>query len=91
MTTFMDLVREKGFEKTTIRDISERADINRGTVYLHFVDKYDILEKCIDKYLEELTIHCKNEPQIKLKKDALPGGKEHLKQLEKYLEGKTTN
>lgn len=73
MTTFMDLVREKGFEKTTIRDISERADINRGTVYLHFVDKYDILEKCIDKYLEELTIHCKNEPQIKLKKDALPG------------------
>ena len=25
------------------------------------------------------------------KKDALPGGKEHLKQLEKYLEGKTTN
>lgn len=31
------------------------------------------MEKYIDKYLEELTIHCKNDSQIKLKKDALPG------------------
>ena len=36
MNTFMDLLKEKGFEKITVSDISERADINRGTVYLHY-------------------------------------------------------
>ncbi|WP_277408505.1 TetR/AcrR family transcriptional regulator [Lacrimispora xylanisolvens] len=49
MDTFIDLLSEKEFEKITINDIAERADINRGTVYLHYMDKYDLLDKCIEK------------------------------------------
>lgn len=60
MDTFVALLAEKGFEKITINDIAERADINRGTVYLHYVDKFDLLEKCIDKYMELLLHHCAN-------------------------------
>ena len=48
MNTFIDLLAEKGFEKITINDISERANINRGTVYLHYVDKFDLLDKCTE-------------------------------------------
>lgn len=42
MNTFIDLLAEKGFEKITINDIAERANINRGTVYLNYVDKFDL-------------------------------------------------
>ncbi|WP_274310195.1 TetR/AcrR family transcriptional regulator [Solibacillus daqui] len=41
----LELVREKGFEAMTILDITTRADLNRGTFYLHFVDKYDMVEQ----------------------------------------------
>ena len=69
--TFMELLRDKGFEKITVNDIADRADINRGTVYLHFLDKYDILEKCIDIYVEELLSHCSDDEEIHLHEDAM--------------------
>lgn len=31
---------ERGFEAMSIQDITERANVNRGTFYLHFSDKY---------------------------------------------------
>ncbi len=39
----MDLVLEKGFVATRIQDIAQRANVNRGTFYLHFADKYELL------------------------------------------------
>jgi len=69
--SFMDLLREKGFEKITVNDIADRADINRGTVYLHFLDKYDIFEKCIDMYIEELLSQCSDNEEIHLQEEAM--------------------
>jgi AcrR family transcriptional regulator len=60
MNTFVDLLTEKGFDKITINDIADRANINRGTVYLHYVDKFDLLDKCIETYVEPLLQHCAN-------------------------------
>jgi AcrR family transcriptional regulator len=60
INTFIDLLAEKGFEKITISDIAERANINRGTVYLHCVDKFDLLDKCIESYVELLLHRCAN-------------------------------
>ena len=42
-TAFYELLEEKGFQKTTVRMIVERAGINRSTFYLHYQDKYDLL------------------------------------------------
>ena len=42
---FVDLVKEKGFDALSITDITARANINRGTFYLHYSDKYDLLEQ----------------------------------------------
>ena len=41
----VDLIDEKGFDALSVRDITERADINRGTFYLHYRDKFDLLEQ----------------------------------------------
>ncbi|WP_308636886.1 TetR/AcrR family transcriptional regulator [Paenibacillus silvisoli] len=43
------LIEEKGFEAVTVRDITTKAGLNRGTFYLHYQDKYDLLEKCKDE------------------------------------------
>ena len=37
-------MREKGFAATSIQDITARANVNRGTFYLHFTDKYMLLD-----------------------------------------------
>jgi AcrR family transcriptional regulator len=38
--------------------IADKANVNRGTVYLHYVDKYDLLDQCIEMNLNELFQKC---------------------------------
>ena len=42
-----NLFIENGIEKTSIDDISKNAGVAKGTFYLYFSDKYDILNKLI--------------------------------------------
>ncbi|OOM74405.1 putative HTH-type transcriptional regulator YvdT [Clostridium puniceum] len=42
-----DLFLENGIEKTSIDDIVKNAGVAKGTFYLYFSDKYDILNKLI--------------------------------------------
>ncbi|MGV2883077.1 MULTISPECIES: TetR/AcrR family transcriptional regulator [Paenibacillus] len=51
---FIQLLSEKNFEQITINQIAERANVSRGTVYLHFMDKFDLLDQCIKSHLVEL-------------------------------------
>ncbi len=61
MATFIELLSENKFEKITINDIAEHANVNRGTIYLHFVDKYDLLDKCIETYTSKLMQYCEEQ------------------------------
>ncbi|NEN83595.1 TetR/AcrR family transcriptional regulator [Paenibacillus elgii] len=58
MEAFVGLMEEQSFEKITIHAIADRANVNRGTVYLHFTDKYDLLDQCIETYLQLLYESC---------------------------------
>ncbi|EST11938.1 TetR/AcrR family transcriptional regulator [Sporolactobacillus laevolacticus] len=58
--SFLELFSEKDFGEITINDIAERANVNRGTIYLHYADKYDLLDKCIEERINELISLCKN-------------------------------
>lgn len=49
-----NLMKEKSFDKITIKDITEKANINRATFYLHYMDKYDLLEQSQDDILNEI-------------------------------------
>ena len=51
---FIEVAHEKGVVATTIQDITERADVNRGTFYLHFADKYALLEAIIHEHFQHL-------------------------------------
>ncbi len=58
LEAFVGLVAEKEFEHITMNEIAERANVNRGTVYLHYTDKFDLLDKCIETYFTQLFENC---------------------------------
>ncbi len=47
----LEATTERGFAHVTVRDIAERAMVNRATFYRHYEDKYDLLAQ----YMEELS------------------------------------
>ncbi|PJN91617.1 TetR/AcrR family transcriptional regulator [Bacillus sp. mrc49] len=52
--SLIELMDEKSYESITIKDITERATLNRATFYRHYEDKEDLLNKSIDRMLEDL-------------------------------------
>ena len=52
---FTTLLQNKDLDKITIRDITSEADVNRGTFYLHYEDKYMLLTDMEDECISELS------------------------------------
>ncbi len=59
---FMELLKEKAFEKITVTDIVNRADINRSTFYAHYPDVMGLLDELqeeiisfFDQYLRKVS------------------------------------
>ncbi|MDT2006162.1 TetR family transcriptional regulator [Rhodococcus opacus] len=47
----IELLLEKGYTRTTVQDILDRADIGRSTFYSHYRDKDDLLVVSCTEYL----------------------------------------
>ena len=65
------LLREKDFEAISVSDITKEAGVNRGTFYLHYVDKFDMMNQLIDEILQNILILLK-EGNPKNKEETLP-------------------
>ena len=50
---FIELLREKSFERITVTDIVKQADINRSTFYAHYPDVRGLVEAIIQKTLDD--------------------------------------
>ena len=64
------LVLEKGFDDVTIQDIVDRADLGRGTFYVHYHDLQEILWDIIQDGLKESMI----DGHTRSAQDAYPTG-----------------
>ena len=51
----VELIEEKGFDSISVKDITTRAKINRGTFYAHYQDKYDLMTKCEEEIMLEIS------------------------------------
>lgn len=51
---FFELYGSKKIEKISIRDITDKAQLNRSTFYMYYRDIYDLLEKMENEVRDEL-------------------------------------
>ena len=57
----MHLMTEKPSRSISVRELADRADINRGTFYIHYKDVGDLLQQLEDEMAERLiTVCCKH-------------------------------
>jgi len=49
---FMELLKEKPFDKITVTDIVKKADINRSTFYAHYPDVFGLIEEIQSEVLD---------------------------------------
>lgn len=52
--SFFKLVDKKGFEHISVKDITDGAMISRNTFYLHYADKYELLNRICDELVRTL-------------------------------------
>lgn len=57
------LLKQKKVQDITVRELTELADLNRGTFYLHYKDVFDLLEKTESELLDDFN-------QLVMKHDA---------------------
>lgn len=51
------LILEKGYDRVTVQDVIDRADLGRATFYAHFRDKDDLLMGVLDEMRQSLQQH----------------------------------
>ena len=52
--SLLDLMKRKDFSEISVRDVTDRADMNRGTFYLHYSGTAELLESLEEDLLAEL-------------------------------------
>jgi AcrR family transcriptional regulator len=57
---FVALMAEQSFDKITMRAVADRANVNRGTVYLHYADKFDLLDRIVENHFDTLRRLCRS-------------------------------
>lgn len=55
--SFLKILENKPFEAITVGDITKFAKINRGTFYLHYKDKFDLLDQIEQQLFEDVGNH----------------------------------
>lgn len=60
----IELMSEKNFDDITIQDISDRANVSRGTIYLHYADKFDLLDKLMETHINEMREICESGSEL---------------------------
>ena len=49
--SLVELMKEKSIPQITIKELCEKADINRSTFYMHYADQYQLLKSIEDETL----------------------------------------
>ncbi|USS86440.1 TetR/AcrR family transcriptional regulator [Fructilactobacillus cliffordii] len=59
-SSFKRLLERNDLEDITIKMICDEANIGRKTFYLHFSDKYELMDQFLNAYLEQLFAACQD-------------------------------
>ena len=77
----LDLLTEKGaVEKISVRELCEKAELNRSTFYAHYNEPRDVLTEAEEKILHQTAEHLR-----KIGAEKAGGGKEFLSSFLRYI------
>lgn len=63
----IELMSKKNFDKITIQEIADKANVGRRTFYDHYMDKYDLLDKITEEHINELKRLCESASNLTFK------------------------
>ena len=69
---FKEMVLTQEMSHIVIKDLAEKADVNRKTFYLHYTDVYNVLEDVEDELLEDIKKIFGKFDMDKIKTDPYP-------------------
>lgn len=69
---FLELLREKPYEKITVTDIVNRADINRSTFYAHYPDVRGLVEEIMNEAINNSTKLVTDNNYLDIFRDPMP-------------------
>lgn len=69
--SFIKLMEKKDISQITIKEICEKADINRATFYAHYSDQNDLLRKIENKLLDNIKAYLEKIDQKKTEVSAV--------------------
>jgi AcrR family transcriptional regulator len=52
---FMELIMMKPVNKITVTELAERAEISKGTFYLHYLDIYDLYNRLVEEVANKIA------------------------------------
>lgn len=70
--TLTELLEKKEIRKITVKELTEKANINRGTFYLHYTDIYDMIDKLEDDIINDLIAIIESNNPFKLDNYFIP-------------------
>ena len=51
----IELMLEKNINDISVKELTDKVDLNRGTFYLHYKDIFDLLENIEEELLDEFN------------------------------------
>lgn len=81
----LELMAEKNLNEISVRELTEKVDLNRGTFYLHYKDIFDLLEQIEEETFTEFRKIVDSYPHGSLNGNPFP----LLKDIFTFLENNT--
>ena len=63
--TFIEMLEKKNIQKIYVRELCEKADINRSTFYKYYESQYDLLAEMENDLLMEIEEKCMDKDDVK--------------------------
>ena len=53
----VELLKKKDLEKITVSELSEKAEINKATFYLHYSDIYSLYQEALARHIKDIIVN----------------------------------